>query len=106
MDLSLLEGLKGNLASYLAMLAIVWLLVAPGEELTYRGYLLNRAPTSSGGRVRAGAAGIIGTSYVALGLGALYFAAGRNLWLPIVVHGSYDTMGLTLIYLDLYPALR
>ena len=37
---------------------------------------------------------------------ALYLAAGRNLWLPILAHGFSDTIALALIYFGLVPELR
>ncbi|GAA4855539.1 type II CAAX endopeptidase family protein [Luteimonas vadosa] len=123
-DLSRFSGLVGNTGNYLLMLLVVWGLVAIGEELAYRGYLLNRLVDVFGsGRMAWAAAllvtsvvfgvahgyqglsGILATGYVGLGLGLLYLAGGRNLWLPILVHGVYDTVGLTLIYLGAYPAM-
>lgn len=122
LDLSALAGIQGNARNFVLMLAIVWSLVAVGEEMTYRGYLLARCAEFFGGRrwswtlalllVSAvfgaahgyqGVTGILTTGYVGLGLGILYLLAGRNLWLPMFTHASYDTVGISLIYLGLYP---
>ncbi|MGH9324210.1 MAG: lysostaphin resistance A-like protein [Vicinamibacteria bacterium] len=124
LDLGRFEGVVGNLGNYILMLLIVWLLVAWGEELTYRGYLLNRSADVLG-RGRLGwtaslllvsgvfglahayqrPSGIVTTGYVSFVLGVFYLVAGRNLWLPILAHGAYDTVGLTLIFLGKYPGV-
>ena len=42
-DLSSFRSLVGNLPATLGMLALVWTLAAFGEEMAYRGYVLERA---------------------------------------------------------------
>ncbi len=122
-DLARLHSIAGNTGNYVIMLLVVWMLIAWAEELTYRGYLLNRCADVLGRNVLGwvtsllivsaifgfahayqGPAGIITTGYVSLVLGGLYLLAGKNLWLPIFAHGAYDTVGLTLIFLNKYPA--
>ena len=124
-DLSSFRSLVGNLPSTLIMLALVWTLAAFGEELAYRGYVLERAAalgrhTSAAylvamvvvsllfglGHYYQGAAGMVNSAFSGLFFGALYLAAGRNLWLPILAHGFSDTIGLGLIYFGLVPELR
>jgi hypothetical protein len=124
-DLSQFAPIVGNTRNYLILLALVWTLVAVGEEMTYRGYLLNRGAdvfgrTAAGWAASVlivsivfgvahryqGLAGIMTTGYVSLGLGLVYLLAGRNLLVPIAAHAAYDTVGITLVYLDRYPALR
>jgi hypothetical protein len=121
-DLSLLIGIKDNLTAYIIMIAVVWTLAAFGEELVYRGYLLNRMNDLIG-RMRLswiislvpvsvcfglahsyqGISGMIETGYVGFVLGVFYFASGRNLWLPILIHGLYDTVGISFLFLGIYP---
>ena len=110
--------LSGNLPAALGMLLVVWVLAALGEEIAFRGYLLERAATALGGRnfgyaiglaatsmlfglahFYQGAAGVIGSMLSGFFFGVLYLASGRNLWLPILTHGISDTIGLVLIYL-------
>lgn len=124
-DLSDFRGLIGNLPAALGMLVLVWTLAAFGEEMAYRGYVLERAaalgrhtPTAYAtamvavsllfglGHYYQGVAGMIGSAFDGLLFGALYLATRRNLWLPILTHGLSDTIGLALIYLDLVPGLR
>jgi uncharacterized protein len=123
-DLSSLRPLVGNLGAALQMLMVAWALAAFGEELAYRGYVLERA-AALGHHSRAaywvgvlftsalfgvghwyqGPAGVIGTSLTGLLLGSLYLAAGRNLWLPILTHGFSNTIAVALIYFGLVPGL-
>jgi CAAX protease family protein len=124
-DLSDFRPLVGNLPAALGMLAVVWTLAAFGEEMAYRGYVLERAATLGRkspaaylaamvivsalfgvGHWYQGPAGVVGSVLSGLVFGGLYLAGGRNLWLPILAHGFSDTIGLALIYLDLAPQLR
>jgi membrane protease YdiL (CAAX protease family) len=124
-DLSDFRPLVGNLPAALGMLVLVWTLAAFGEEMAYRGYVLERAaalgrhsPTAyvvsmvvvsvlfGVGHWYQGPAGVVGSIFSGLVFGALYLAGGRNLWLPILTHGLSDTIGLALIYLGLAPQLR
>jgi membrane protease YdiL (CAAX protease family) len=123
-DLSDFQSLVGNLPGALGMLALVWTFAAFGEELAYRGYVLERAATvghrSPAGYATAvvavsalfglghfyqGAAGVMGSAVSGLLFGVLYLKGGRNLWLPIIANGFSDTIGLALIYLGLAPGL-
>jgi uncharacterized protein len=123
-DLSGFRFLVGNLPAALGFLVLVWVLAAFGEELAYRGYVLDRAaalgrrtPAAYLGAVVVvsllfgvghyyqGPAGIVESTVSGLFFGGLYLASGRNLWLPILAHGFSDTIGLVLIYLGLVPEL-
>lgn len=123
-DLSDFHSLVGNVPASLGMLALVWTIAAFGEEMAYRGYVLERAATlghySSAayaiamvvvsllfglGHFYQGWAGVIGSTVSGLWFGLLYLKAGRNLWLPILAHGFSDTIGLALIYFGLAPGL-
>jgi len=109
------------------MIAIVgaWTLAAFGEEMVYRGYLMNRVA----GVLRSTRAAwlfsvvlvslLFGASHLDQGitgqlenfldgllLGAIYLVYDRNLSVPIVAHGVTDTIDLLLIFLGLYPTLR
>jgi membrane protease YdiL (CAAX protease family) len=119
-DLSDFRSLVGNLPASLGMLVLVWTLAAFGEEMAYRGYVLERAATLGHrtptayvvgmvmvsllfglGHVYQGVAGVFGSAFSGLFFGALYLAGGRNLWLPILAHGFSDTIAVALIYLGL-----
>lgn len=122
LDLAKYDSLKGNVGTLLLYLAATWPLAAFPEELAYRGYYLNRladvfgrtAPSwtlnlvlvSVGFGVAHMAQGVTGVldNIVAGGLFAtLYMVSGRNLWLPIIVHGVIDNSSLVLLYLGFRP---
>jgi membrane protease YdiL (CAAX protease family) len=114
-----LEGDAGQLALYLP---VVWILAAFGEELVWRGYLLNRT-VGLLGRCRApyslalvavsclfglahadqGTPGVAIESVSGLILGATYLGCDRSLSIPIAVHGVVDTIDIVLGYLGQLP---
>jgi hypothetical protein len=117
-DVSEFRPLVGNVKLCLLYLVLVWTLAAFGEEMTYRGYVLNRVADLGDRRPWAWAAGLLfvtvlfgfGHSYQGvtgmldtgihgLLLGALYLASGRNLWACVIAHGVTDTIALTLAFL-------
>ena len=119
-DLSDFRSLVGNVPASLGMLVLVWTLAAFGEEMAYRGYVLERAATLGHrtstayvvgmvmvsllfglGHVYQGVAGVLGSAFSGLFFGALYLSGGRNLWLAILTHGFSDTIAVALIYLGL-----
>lgn len=121
-DLSSFQDLVGNLPASLIMLVLVWTLAAFGEELAYRGYVLERAAALLGdsdrayvaamiavsvlfglGHIYQGPAGVVGSTISGLLFGGLYLACGRNLWVPILAHGISDTIGLAAIYFGYLP---
>ena len=109
--------LKFNVKEALKALALIWTFAAFGEEVGYRGYLLNRA-ADVGNRTRyayaaglfvssvlfgyghyyKGPAGILQSSYSGLALGAAYLLARRNLWVPILAHGISDTFVVVVLF--------
>jgi uncharacterized protein len=123
-DLSEFKPLIGNVQLLVIYLLLIWTLAAFGEELVYRGYMMNRMADLGDRTSRAwifsllavsslfglghfyqGPTGIIDTGITSLILGGLYFYGGRNLWLPILTHGFSNTIGLLLVFFDLVPGL-
>jgi uncharacterized protein len=106
-------------------LALNWTLAAFGEEMAWRGYLLNRilglgfrgvsGPLLSLLLTSAlfgiahgesqGVGGMIQEGFAGLMLGSLYFAFGRKLAIPIIAHGASNSLALVLIYCNRYPGL-
>lgn len=106
-----------NLPVALRWLGIVWTFAAFGEEISYRGYLINRA-ADVGNRAKAGywiavvlvavlfgyghyykgPAGIVDSGMAGLVLGAAYLLSGRNLWACILAHGLIDTVGVVALF--------
>ena len=114
----------GNWKTALIFLGLVWPLAAFGEEMVYRGYLMNRvADLFNRGRgawllslilVHAvfglahayqGITGVIDEGLMGFLLGLVYLATRRNLSVPIVAHGVQDTIDILLIYFGKYPGM-
>ena len=118
-DISMLDGMRGHFINYVIMLVIGWVVGGLLEEMLFRGYLLKRLNRVFGGgrwsvvvavllpaiafgmaHSYQGPAGMVSTGLMGLILGVIFVANGNNLWLPILVHGFVDMVGLTFIYLD------
>ncbi len=123
-DLSNFAAVRGNLKFALVMIGLIWILAAFGEELVYRGYMMNRiADLCRGTRTawivslclisalfglshyQQGITGIVEEGSDGLILGLMYLASGRNLAIPIVAHGVCDTIDIALLFLGKYPGL-
>jgi len=118
-DLSSLDDVRGNLGGYIALMIIMWVFAAFGEEFLFRGYymkalaellgnnnkawLLSAITTSIYFGVSHGYQGTIGmvSSFLWAFCIAMIFNKNRNnLLLLVLVHGIYDTVGITLLYLN------
>ena len=124
-DLSDFADLVGNMKLLLIYLALVWVLGALGEELVYRGYLMNRVAGLFGNTKAAwtvslvavsvafgcahldqGSTGMVENILNGLLLGGLYLACGRNLAVPVIAHAFSDTLDFLLIYFGKYPGMH
>jgi hypothetical protein len=124
-DLSDFADVEGNLKLTLVYLLLVWTLGALGEEIVYRGYLMNRVAslfrdsktgwivslvlvsiTFGCAHLDQGSTGMIENVWAGLLLGLLYLACGRNLAVPVIAHALGDTLDFVLIYLGKYPGLK
>jgi len=123
-DLSTFRMINGNLMYALAGLALIWTLAAFGEEMVWRGYVLNRV-ADLGHRTRGawifavvvvgavfgychsyqGLTGIIEEGTAGLMLTAMYLGTGRNLAVPIIAHGVADTIDLVMLYFGKFPGM-
>jgi len=111
------ESIVGNMSTALLYLGLVWTFAAFGEEIGYRGYLLNRAADVGKrstaaywiavvvtailfgyGHYYKGPSGIVDSGVAGLILGAAYLVSGRNLWTTILAHGFIDTFGVVALY--------
>ena len=124
-DLSDFADLVGNLKMTLLFLALVWTLGAMGEELVYRGYLMNRLAgllrdtrtawvvglvmmsiVFGGAHIDQGRTGMVENILSGVLLGLLYLASGRNLTVPVIAHAFSDSLDFLLIYLGKYPGMK
>lgn len=123
-DYSGLKGIRGNLPLLFLFLGLSWTLAAFGEEICFRGFLMKRLAQLFGesrsawaaalavssvlfgwGHTEQGVSGWIQEGLSGLILGVLFLCAGRNLVVPIVAHGTSNTLAFVLIYLGRYPGL-
>lgn len=121
-DLSQFQAMQGDVSVLVTGIALAWILAAFGEELVFRGYVLNRLAdlfpmsdlcwkfglTGSAllfgfAHASQGITGVADNFLMALLMGALYLLSGRNLWLPIISHGVINTIGFILIFSGSYP---
>lgn len=110
---SRVSDITGHPFIALAVLLFVWAFAAFGEEIGYRGYLLNRAGDIGRrsklaylaglilvsilfgyGHFYKGPAGILDSGIAGLILGMVYLLMGRNLWVSILTHGFIDTFAV------------
>ncbi len=118
-DLSSLDNLRGEFSNYAVMMVIMWVFAALGEELLFQGYYMKRLAKLFGGTRIAwgisgalvalyfgishgyqGLSGIIGITIGALFFAFLFYKNKTNLLLLVLIHGLYDSIWLTLIYLN------
>ena len=119
------HDLIGNVRLLLLIVAGSWIIAGVGEELVWRGYILNRVADLLGRR-RLGWAMSIGIVSIVFGLAhsyqdwtgiiensvdgvllaLLYTACGRNLIAPIVAHGVTDTLDSLIIFTGHYPGMH
>ena len=117
--MSSVDEIRGNFSSYFILLIIMWIFAAFGEEFLFGGYYMKHLAELLGDTNKAWFFSAIvlsiyfGVSHnyqgvsgiVAVGLSSIifYFTFYRNrtnLALLIFAHGFYDTIGLTLIFLE------
>lgn len=124
-DLSDFSGLVGNWKLTLFFIVLLWVLAGLGEEIVYRGYLMNRVAglfrnsrtawvvslfavsiVFGCAHLGQGTTGMVENIWDGLLLGALYLACGRNLAAPVIAHAMTDAIDFILIYLGRYPGMK
>lgn len=116
-DMSSYGYLQGNLLMLLLALAAVYVVSSFGEEVVYRGFLMNRLTELTGGG-RAGwtlavvisgivfglvhfdwgLAGVVQTTLMGFALGVSYLTVRRNLWVLVLAHAYIDSVLLIQIF--------
>lgn len=116
-DISSLDDLRGDIVNYSITLIIVWIFAAFGEEFLFRGYYMKRLAILFGNGNKAwlfsaiivsiyfgishsyqGLAGIIGITLWHFCVSLIFYKDKENLISAILIHGFYDTIGLTLLF--------
>lgn len=118
-DLSSFDTIKGQPKLLLYILLFSWFSAALGEELFFRGYLLNRLKALlktyrlgnflaliisslvfAFAHIYQGLPGVANTFLIGMLLGGLLLKF-KNLKLVILLHAIIDTISLTLLYFDI-----
>jgi len=118
-DLSSIEEIRGNFASFFILFLIMWVFAAFGEEFLFSGYYMKHLAELFGDSDKAWLISAVvlsvyfgishnyqGTSgMIAVGLASTiffftFYKNRTNLALLVFAHGFYDTIGLTFIYLE------
>ena len=117
-DMSGYNYLEGNLPMLALALTGVYIVSSFGEEVIYRGFLINRIE-ELGSKIRLstllavlvssvifglahfewGLVGIVQTGFMGLALALTYIFLKRNLWLLILAHAYMDTILMIQMYL-------
>ncbi len=118
-NLSSLDDIRGDFGGYVMLMIIVWVFAAFGEELLFHGYYMRRFAKLFGDTKKAwiiagiliaiyfgishgyqGLSGSIGVTIGSLFFAVLYYKNKHNLLLLVLIHGFYDSIWITLIYLN------
>lgn len=118
-DLSSIEEIRGDFASFLPLFLIMWVFAAFGEEFLFSGYYMKHLAEFMGNTDKTWFISAVilsiyfgvshnyqGTSgMIAVGLASTiffftFYKHRTNLAILVFAHGFYDTIGLTLIYLN------
>jgi CAAX protease family protein len=114
---SFLEYIRGNPIALLEWLGIAWLVGGFSEELLFRAFFLNeiagllrpawlglsiaillQAALFGSLHLYQGTIGFVAAGMFAILFGVAYVANGRNLWPLIVVHATFDCVGIFGVY--------
>lgn len=117
LDLTAFRRIQGDSYTLGLTLVLVWTVVAFGEEMVFRGFVLSRLEELFGSS-RRGTVLAVGVQAILFGFGHLYLGArgvltaavigtiygtwflmrGRTLWPLILAHGLTDTISILAIY--------
>jgi membrane protease YdiL (CAAX protease family) len=119
-NLKAFGNIKGNLRQLLILLLITWIIGAVLEELLFRGYLVNRLLDLFGNSLLSkfivvilastafgfvhfyqGLHGVISAIIFGIFQCTLYLVNKRKLLIPMIVHGTFDTISFIILYLGI-----
>ena len=118
-DLSSIEDIRGNLTGYIVLMFIMWIFAAFGEEFLFRGYYMKTLAELLGNTNKAwmlsaivtslyfgvshiyqGLIGVVSVFLWSLTISLIFNKNRNNLLLLVLIHGIYDSIGITLIFLN------
>ena len=120
-DYSRFSVVRGNGKLLLIWLLLIWTIVAFGEEIIGRGFIINRLlvafkrtfnPSFLAIAVSAmifgsvhfyqGIAGVVDNTCTGIIFGTLYLNQGRNLWSNFLSHGFIDSIAVLIFYFGVW----
>ncbi|MGI9531431.1 CPBP family intramembrane glutamic endopeptidase [Lutimonas sp.] len=118
-DLSSINDIRGNFGGYVALMIIMWVFAAFGEEFLFRGYYMKGLAELLGNSNKAwilaalmtslyfgishayqGLIGAVSAFLWSFAISLIFTKNKNNLLLLVLIHGIYDSIGITLIYLN------
>jgi len=117
-DLSEVSFIEGNLINFVFFIILGWILGGFCEEMIYRGYVVKRLAIIFGDTNKTwllsaitasiafgfahnyqGLSGIINAAVIGFIFALIFINNRTNLMLTVLIHGIYNMMAITLIYL-------
>ena len=118
-NLSSVDDIRGNLVGYIILMIIMWVFAAFGEEFLFRGYYMKALAELLGNSNRAwllsalitslyfgvshayqGLVGVVSVFLWSFAISLIFNKNRNNLLLLVLIHGFYDSVGITLIFLN------
>ena len=118
-NLSSVEDVEGNLVGYIVLMVIIWIFAAFGEEFLFRGYYMKALAELLGNNnkdwvlsaiitslyfgishIYQGLSGVVAVFLWSLTISLIFNKNRNNLVLLILIHGFYDSIGITMIFLN------
>ena len=118
-NLSSVEDVEGNLVGYVVLMVIIWIFAAFGEEFLFRGYYMKALAELLGNNnkdwilsaiitslyfgishIYQGLSGAVAVFLWSLTISLIFNKNRNNLVLLILIHGFYDSIGITMIFLN------
>lgn len=112
-------NIKGNYQELIMWILVSWTIAAFGEEIIFRGYLINRLINLLGESTTAkiiivilagicfgfvhfyqGIHGVISAGIIGMIQSGIYLFDHRKLTIPIIAHGAYDSFGFLNLFLS------
>ena len=117
-DIEMYDKLSGNTSFYIIMLAMGWVIGGLYEEIVFHGFIFYQLKKVIPGNystqisfiitsvifglyhLQLGPADAINAFLVGIGYHLLALQFKGNLWYSIICHGTYNSIVITLLYLD------
>jgi len=123
-DLSSIDDIRGNLIDYIVLMVVMWVFAAFGEEFLFRGYYMKALAELLGNNNKAwllsafitslyfgvshayqGLIGVVSVFLWSFSISLIFNKNRNNLLLLVLIHGFYDSVGITLIFLNKDPVI-